>query len=524
MSATTARYTAARSNLAPRCWLTLALLTACFVGAPIALADAVPTDVGASHGHSARQAASIADHRAGWPAWDHVVRVVTLRDYNTRIVLTGTFLLGVVAGVVGTFTLLRRRALVGDVVSHAALPGIAIAFLVAQVIAPQSGRSLPGLLLGALVAGLVAMVCVLAIRRTTRLKEDAALAIVLSVFFGLGIALFTVVQNIPAGNIAGLQGFIFGKAASMVAGDVELISIAAVVVLLVCGLVFKELSLLCFDEDFAAAQGWPVTKLDLLLLGLVATVTVIGLQSVGLLLVVAMLIIPPVAARFWTDRLGRMTVLAALIGGSSAAGGVLLSALFPRLATGAVIVLVGFAFFVVSMLLGLRHGVIRRAWQRGRLRRHVDREHLLRAFYECLEAPDTAAASSAADAMAQQRVSFARLLAHRAWTPRRLRRLLRAAAGERLVRAEADGSYVLTAAGLAGARRVARNHRLWELYLIAHADVAPSRVDRYADLIEHVVEPEIIAGLEALLARQYPHLSDVPPSPHALDRPLAAAH
>lgn len=456
---------------------------------------------------------SLADNRLAWPGREHFWRVVSLRDYNTRVVLAGTMLLGLVGGVVGTFMLLRKRALAGDVVGHASLPGIATAFIIMETISPGSGKSLPGLLAGALIAGALGLVSVLAIRRATRIKEDAALAIVLSVFFGFGIVLFTIVQSIPSGGAAGLQGFIFGKAASLVASDVSLISAAALVVLVVCALLFKELSIVCFDENYAAAEGWPVTWLDLVLMALVAAVAVIGLQSVGLLLVVAMLIIPPSAARFWTDDLRRMTLVAAAIGSVSAAVGALGSALFPRLAAGAVIVLAGAVSFGMSLLFGTKRGVVRRMLADRRLQADVALQHLLRGCFELVEA--TGAAAHTAE-LAGQPVTLADLLAGRSWSARRLASVVRQARRAKLVIPLGENRLALTEAGALEAQRVVRNHRLWELYLINYADVAPSRVDRSADRIEHVLEPDVMRTLEATLRAKYPRLADVPPSPHAI--------
>lgn len=485
-------------------------LVVCLGGTTAPAADAERPETMRSH-------RSLADAPFEWPGWGDVVRVVSMRDYNTRVVFLGTSLLGLCAGVVGTFMLLRKRSLVGDVVSHASLPGIGIAFLVMEAAQPGSGKFLPGLLTGALAAGLMGVVCTTAICRYSRIKEDAALAIVLSIFFGVGIALFTIIQNIPTGNAAGLNQFIFGMAASMVASDVELIAQAAVVVLVLSGLLFKEFSLMCFDEEYAAAQGWPVGRLDLVLMGLVVGVTVIGLQSVGLLLVVALLIIPSAAARFWTDHLPAMTVLSALIGGLSAFAGVLASALFPRLAAGAVIVLAGSALFTVSMLVGSRRGILHRLRAQWELRRRVGRHDLLRAFYEAVEPqlnPD--GRDGKPQRMTDCVVEFDRLLSLRSWSRQPLLRLLGRAEREHTVRLDSSGGYRLTDRGAIEARRVARNHRLWEIYLIQYADVAPSHVDRDADQIEHILEPELIEELTELLSRRHPQMV-IPPSPHALD-------
>ncbi len=467
--------------------------------------------------HSRSPTGSLSDAEFQWPSQAEVWRLVSLRDYNTRLVLLGTMLLGVSSGLVGTFMLLRKRSLVGDVVSHAALPGIAIAFIVLEIINPGSGRSLTGLLIGALITGLLGVASTVAIHRWTRIKEDAALAIVLSIFFGVGIALFTVIQDMPTGNAAGLHNFIYGKAASMVAADIELIAQGAVVVAVVCILLFKEFKLLCFDEGYAAAQGWPVGALDLALMALVVSVTVIGLQSVGLLLVVALLIVPPASARFWTDHLGAMAAIAAGLGGVSALVGVAVSALFPRLAAGAVIVLVGAAFFGMSMFFGLRRGILRRLLTQWKVHRQIGELDLLRALFECIEPKLAAAGESLPGAYSRYSCDFAALLAMRSWSPHRLRTNIARALRGHLIQMDPSGSgYRFTGAGAVKAERAVRNHRLWELYLIHYADVAPGLVDRNADQIEHVLDAETIRQLDGLLAKTFPPVI-VPPSPHLIE-------
>lgn len=458
---------------------------------------------------------SLSRDRLEWPSWSDVSRTLLLRDYNTRIVAIGTTTLGVAAGIVGVFMLLRRRSLLGDVVSHSTLPGIAIAFLMMEMIEPGGGKWLPGLLLGACLAGLAGIVCTKLILRYTRIKEDAALAIVLSVFFGFGMSLFKAVQYIPSGSQAGLNHFILGKTASMVAADVWIIAEVSIAIVLIIGLLFKEFSLLSFDDKFAASQGWPIFRLDLLLMLLVAGVTVIGLQSVGLLLVVAMLITPAAAARFWSDRLGRTTLVAALLGGGGAFCGVLISAMYPRLAAGPVIVLAGVTFFLVSMLFGVRRGVIVRVVTHRQLKAAVGRQHILRALFEYLEPRCNPAAPMSAQ-LVNHIVSADDLQPMRSWTPKRLRSLLRMAERADFVAAVRDGGYRLTTLGAELAHRVVRNHRLWELYLIEYADIAPSHVDRDADDIEHLLARDIVESLEQLLSQRYPHMT-VPPSPHLID-------
>jgi len=415
-------------------------------------------------------------------------RLFSLQDYNTRIVLAGACIFGAAAGLVGTFLLLRKRSLLGDTLGHATLPGVAGAFLVAEALG-FAGKSLPVLLFGAILSGVTGMAAVMLIRRFSHIKDDAALAIVLSVFFGIGVTLVTAVQQLPGGNAAGLDHFIYGKTASMTSGDAWFIFWTSLGVAVVCVAFFKEFALLCFDEAFASAAGWPVRLLDLALMALIVLITVVGLQAVGLLLVVALLVIPPAAARFWSDRLGVMTIFSALIGLLSAAVGVGASAVFPRLPAGAIIVLCAAGFFAVSFVFGSRRGVLVKSQDERRSASRLRREHLLRAIFECAEedAPD-------------QPVDMSRLLAKRPWKSKALRAEIERAADDGLVARAPDGGNVrLTSRGLAEARRLVRNHRLWELYLLNHAEVAPGRVDRDADLVEHVLDPKIVDELEALL-------------------------
>lgn len=446
------------------------------------------------------------------PDWG---RLLTLQDYNTRVVLAGTALLGLAAGVLGCFTLLRKRALMGDALSHATLPGIGLAFLLGTRWGAD-GRSLPLLLAGAVVTGVLGLAVILFLRARTRIKEDTALGIVLSVFFGAGVAVLGVVQNIGAGHAAGLESFIYGKAAALVASDAWLIGGAAVLVLAACTLFFKELRLLCFDPDYTRSAGWPVLGLDSLLMGLVIVITVIGLQAVGLILIIALLIIPAAAARFWSDRLPVMMGVAGVQGAVSGLAGAGLSAVLPDLPSGAMIVLTATALFGLSLLCGPARGVlVRRRRQRG-FEARVRRQHLLRALFE-LSGGESAAGDLQAE-LPRRRVPLADLLRHRTWTARSLRREISRAAREGLVAVSfyQGPEIALTVEGWHEAAQVVRQHRLWELYLITHADIAPSHVDRDADAIEHVLGPEMVRQLEALLAVEQPRLVLLS-SPHLLE-------
>jgi manganese/zinc/iron transport system permease protein len=463
-------------------------------------------------------AGNLGQHPLLLPSAKELVRVLLLQDYNTRVVITGATLLGLAAGLSGTFLILRKRALLSDTLSHATLPGIALAFIV-MTLTLGSGKHLIGLIIGAALFAVLGTGSVLVIQRYSRLKDDAALGIVLSVYFGLGIAILGIATRMASGNAAGLTSFIYGKTASMLYGDALLIAVTALVAALLCLLFFKEFALICFDADFAAAQGWPVARLDFFMMSLVVLVTVVGLQAVGLILVVALLIIPPSAARFWSHRLSIMLLLSAVFGAVSGLFGAGLSALMANLPAGAVIVLTAASVFFFSLIFGTTGGLLKMVWERIRLTRKVTAENLLRELYEWQERARIQAADRDPTAPAGPR--FEELMKRRSWSVRLLKRELGRLARGGWIRAGQEGRYGLTAEGRQKARDVVRRHRLWEAYLISHADTAAGAVDWGADAIEHVIDERIVAELEASLPEM--GAQPLPESPHRLDPPAVSS-
>ncbi|MGJ8627038.1 MAG: metal ABC transporter permease [Sulfitobacter sp.] len=285
--------------------------------------------------------------------WD----ALTLQlGYNATLVTIGAALLGMAAGVGGTFLFLRKRALVSDAISHATLPGVALAFMLMVALGGE-GRNLVGLLSGAAISAAIGLLLVSWLSSRTRLAEDAAIGSVLSVFFGFGIVLLTVIQTMSAGQQAGLEGFLLGSTAGMLRADALVIAGSAAVTLLLVLLMRRPLTLASFDPDYAISTGQNVARTDLAMMGLVLAVTVVGLKIVGLILIVALLIIPPVTARFWTERTDHVVLISGLLGGLSAYIGAALSAALPDVPTGPIIVLVGFGFFALSLLLAPGRGV-----------------------------------------------------------------------------------------------------------------------------------------------------------------------
>lgn len=311
-----------------------------------------------------------------------LLEALTLQlGYNATLVTIGAALLGIAAGATGTFLFLGKRALVSDAISHATLPGVGLAFI-AMVMLGGDGRSLPGLLLGSAVSAGIGLLCVSWLTQRTRLAEDAAIGAVLSVFFGFGIVLLTVIQTMSAGRQAGLESFLLGSTAGMLWNDALVIAVGGALVLALTVLLRRPMTMVAFDPEFAAGSGMDVKRIELAMMALALAITVVGLKIVGLILIVALLIIPAVAARFWTNRVGHVVLIAGAFGGLSGFVGAALSATAPALPTGPIIVIVAFAIFALSLLTAPERGVLAALLRHRRFQRRVHLRQGLLALAE----------------------------------------------------------------------------------------------------------------------------------------------
>ncbi|MDT8436943.1 MAG: metal ABC transporter permease [Gemmatimonadota bacterium] len=285
-----------------------------------------------------------------------------LFDYTLRNVALGAAALGLASGALGAFAVLRRQSLLGDVVSHAALPGIVLAFIL------TGSKDTLVLVAGAFGAGWLGTTAVSTIRGRSRIPMDGALGIVLSVFFGIGLLLLTWVQGRPDAAQAGLDRFLFGQAAALVSRDVGIIAVLGAVSLAAVGVFWKEFKLLSFDPEFGATLGFPMGRVETLLTTVLVLAIVVGLQAVGVVLMASLVVAPAAAARQWTDGLGPMVLLSALFGALAGVAGAVTSASMPGLPTGPAIVLAATGLVALSILFAPCRGL---AWERARrIRRH----------------------------------------------------------------------------------------------------------------------------------------------------------
>jgi len=252
----------------------------------------------------------------------------------------------------GSFAVLRKQSLLGDAISHAALPGIAIAFLI------TGAKDSNILLLGALVSGLIGTFWIRGIITKTHLKSDTALGLILSLFFGFGMLLLTFIQKQPNANQAGLDKYLFGQAATLVESDVWLMAIVTGICLIVLLLFWKEFKLLLFDADYTKTLGFNTKFIDILITTFIVLAIVLGLQTVGVVLMSAMLLAPAAAARQWTNSLGVVVILAAIFGAFSGVLGTAVSASQNNLSTGPVIVLIAAVFVFISFVFSPSRGLL----------------------------------------------------------------------------------------------------------------------------------------------------------------------
>lgn len=286
----------------------------------------------------------------GWERSTNVSSI--LFSSNTQWVLLSTMILGIAAGTIGSIAYWRRQNLMSDALAHAALPGVVIAFLLI------GEKQLYILMIGAAVSALLGAFFIQTITTLSRISEDSAMGMILSVFYGLGIMLLTIANRIGTGNQSGLDSFIYGQAAAMVRSDVYTMLVLAIVVILFIVVLFKEWKIYLFDPQFAQGIGLSIKGMNVLYLALLVTTIVIGIQAVGVILIAALLIIPAVSARYWTQSFKVMVFISATIGGISGVIGTIISAIGNGLPTGPFIVVVAAIFFIISLAFGKERGVL----------------------------------------------------------------------------------------------------------------------------------------------------------------------
>jgi len=414
--------------------------------------------------------------------WQEIISFFSFAEPNVEIVFWGSLLLSAVSGLVGSFTFLRKQSLIGDVIAHSVLPGICLAFLIGKEKDPAY------LLIGATIAGWLSTVAVDFISSRSKIKSDTAIALVLSVFFGLGVLILTNIQHSGMANQSGLDQFIFGRASAMNPADVQVFAVVGVLITLVVLIFFRAFKLLSFDPQFAQSIGFPLDLLRMILSVITVATVAMGVQAVGVVLMSALLITPAAAARFWTDRIRVMMILAVLISAASGVIGAAISYTSSGMPTGPWIVIVLSAMALLSSLLGKNKGLLKARLLRWSNDRKIAIENTLKSFFYLTDGfEDDPGPISSKTLREKSRM-------HRA----DLRRGIFYARLKGFLRKE-NGGWVLSEEGEKISKETVRKHRLWELYISKFMHLKPDHVHDDAEGIEHIITPEIEAELEELL-------------------------
>lgn len=417
---------------------------------------------------------------------DQVWRFLSLRDAVVRTALLGSVFLGISCGLLGSFIVVRKLSLFGDTLSHAVLPGVAIGYLMAGQKDPVA------IFVGATVAGGLGTVMVNLIKKTTHIKEDSSLGMVLAGFYGVGIVLMNRIQKLPNGNQSGLDKFLFGQAAALSPTEVWMIAGVAIAAILLVVVFYRQFLLGSFDLAFARSMGLPAGLFHYLLMMLLAFTVVVSLQAVGAVLVSAMLVIPAASAYLLTDRMHRMLILASAFGIFSGVLGAFFSFMGNSLPTGPLMVLAASSIFSFCFLFSPRHGIVSRWRKRRSSEERIKNENTLKAIYQVRESYGFAGEGVKLLDLSE------RLGESSVETKRRVVDLSSTGVCE-MKEIEGKSFVFLNPDGWLRACAVVRNHRLWELYLTNQAEYEPDHVHDDAEIIEHVLGEETVRRLERLL-------------------------
>jgi len=416
----------------------------------------------------------------------------SFQDPNVVFVVVGISFLSISAAMVGTFTFLDKKALIGDAISHAVLPGVCLAFMFAGTKNPY------WIVGGAFATGALATYTISWISNATKLKEDTVIAAVLSVFFGVGIVLMTKLQQTGNAALSGLDHFLFGNAISIVGEDIWVYGTLAATTIFTLLFFYKEFKLLIFNKDFAISVGLPVKRLEFIFNSLMVLSVVTGIQAIGVVLMAALLITPVAAARVWTDRLGRMLLIAVAIALFSGISGAYISFTLPNMPTGPWVVVVLSVVAFSSFFFSPKKGLITRWYSKRNYQRKIHADHILKGLYYSWERQEMGLS------LDRIRQNFPH---KNAQTLNSIRTLINK--GYINVNQEIVS---LNKEGLREAKRIIRLHRLWELYLTEYMNIAPDHVHDMAEKMEHILTPEIEAKLEEKLnfPATDPHQSIIP--------------
>lgn len=441
--------------------------------------------------------------------WQLFISFWSFSDINALWVLIGVVLLGISASVIGSFVVLRKRALMGDALAHAALPGVMIAFLLFQTNSPFV------MLIGAMVSSFIGMFLVDWLPKNTKIKPDAAMAITLSFSFALGVMLLSYIQGLEIAGKSGLDHILFGQAAAMLPKDLYLLSIIAISILITVAVFFDKFRLITFNRLYAQAIGLNVAFYERILAILIVTAVVIGLQIVGVVLMVAVLLTPIVAARFWSSNLSSMLFIAGFIGALGGAVSANISYMAPAMPTGPWMVVVLSMLFLISFLFAPEKGLLSNLVKQHKLRLQVREENILRTLYVLNERIPQK--NQNIPISLDHTFSIEDIIKSRSLKTNELNKTLKRLVNKNFIldKDSLEIGIKLSKQGIDEAISLTRRHRLWESYLTKKVNLDPKDVHDKAEKIEHLLTTAQTQQLEEELVNentQDPHGKLIPNS------------
>lgn len=424
-----------------------------------------------------------------------IAQFFSFQNLSVNIVVFGTMLLGACSALIGTFSFLQKRALIGDTIAHALLPGICIAFLIHPVKNPWV------LITGAIISGLISIYVIDYIKANSKLKNDTIIALTLSLFFGIGLFLLGIIQQGSYGSQSGIDHFLFGKAAALMKADLIAYGLLAFSTILIIVLFYRAFFITTFDENFAKSINYPVKTIKFILSTLTVIAIAIGIQTVGVVLMAAMLVTPAAGARYWTNNLKYLLLGSAILGSLSGFFGAFISYTAPQMPTGPWIVLSLSVFTISSILFAPKKGLFQRFWKKKKWQERLELENILKTFYLLGEE----------DKQFQKARNLQEIIHRRFFETASLKKhLQKLVKQEKLI--QVNEKFTLTATGKHEGQRLSKIHRLWEMYLTTELNIAPDHVHEDAESIEHIITPEIERKLEEALGfpEKDPHERNIP--------------
>lgn len=398
-------------------------------------------------------------------------------------ILIGVVLSTISTAIIGSFWFLQKKALIGDVIAHALLPGICLGFLC------TSTKMALYLTIGAFITGSLALFLLEQVNVYSKIKKDSAMALIISTFLGIGLFLLTYIQQSGNESQAGLKSFLFGQASTLVTEDIFVFMGLACILISITILFFKAFSTIGFDPIFAQTIGWPVGLLNLLIQSLTILTIVTGMQSIGILLIASILTIPAATARFWTNHLPFIVVFAALFATLSSILGTMLSYLIAGLPTGPCIVLCLIGLALLSFLIAPKKGFLSRRYKQYKYQEKILIENVLKLVYEL----------GKEDGLYYRDRKFDMLLAKRPMLIKDLKKAFKKLLAKGWVVKTGNNLWRLTPSGKAKGEHVLNLHTLWEAYLMRYLKIKPDHAHDDAESIEHLLTPEIEVDLRRLL-------------------------